>query len=54
MYNVSKFHTAILTILLEWRGDVNMIMTILRFSGVKNHINHYIGNIGVYEEIDSC
>ena len=43
-----------LTVLLEWRGDVNMIMTVLRLSGMQDHVNHYIGNIGVYEEIDTC
>lgn len=43
-----------LTILLEWRGDVYMVMTVLRLSGVKNDINHYIGNTSVYEEIDTC
>jgi len=44
----------ILTILLEWRGDVYMVVTVLRFGGMKNHINHYIGNTGVYEEINTC
>ena len=44
----------ILTILLEWRGDVNMVMPVLRFGGMKNHINNYIGNTGVYEETNTC
>lgn len=44
----------ILTIFLKWHGNIDVVMMVLRFGGVKNDINHYIRNTGVYEEIDTC
>ena len=44
----------ILTIFLKWHGNIDMVMTVLWFGGVKNDINHYIRNTGVYEEVDTC